>query len=112
MPITVHSAAAVPAPSWRMIPSTSRCSPSTVCRCIVNVFEPRIVTEQFDDRTQALRQRIAHIGKRFKHIDVMTGRSEQISDAVAHEATADHADFLLCVFVHLFPRANKPPELR
>jgi len=74
--------------------------------------EPRIVTEQFDDRTQPLRQRIAQIGKRFKHIDVMTSRSEQISDAVAHQAAADHADFLLCVFVHLFPRANKPPELR
>jgi hypothetical protein len=42
----------------------------------------------------------------------MTGRGEQISDAVAHQAAADHADFLLCVFVHLFPRANKPPELR
>jgi hypothetical protein len=32
----------------------------------------------------------------------MTGGSEQISDAVAHQATADYADFLLCVFVHFF----------
>jgi len=42
----------------------------------------------------------------------MTGSSKQISDAVAHQAAADDADFLLRVFVHLFPRANKPPELR
>jgi hypothetical protein len=42
----------------------------------------------------------------------MTGRSKQIRDAVAHQAAADHANFLLCVFVHLFPRANKPPEPR
>jgi hypothetical protein len=42
----------------------------------------------------------------------MAGGSEQISDAVAHQAAADNANFLLCVLVHLFPRANKAPELR
>jgi hypothetical protein len=62
--------------------------------------QPRIVPEQFDDRARALRQRVADIGKRFKHFDVMTGRSEQISDAVAHQAATDHANFLFCVFVH------------
>jgi hypothetical protein len=41
----------------------------------------------------------------------MTSRSEQISDAVAHQAATDDADFLFCVLIHLFPRANKPPEL-
>jgi hypothetical protein len=62
--------------------------------------KPRIVAEQFDDGPQPLRQRIAHIGKRFEHVDVMTGGSEQIRDSVAHQATAHDADFLFSLFVH------------
>jgi hypothetical protein len=42
----------------------------------------------------------------------MTGRSKQISDAMTHQATADDADCLFSVLIHLFPRANKTPELR
>jgi hypothetical protein len=42
----------------------------------------------------------------------MPGCGEQISDAVAHQATADHANFLLCAFFHIFPRTNKQSEPR
>src|SRR6516162_7721176 len=37
----------------------------------------------------------------------MPRRGEQISDAVAHQPTADDADFLPHRFAHVFPRTNK-----
>jgi hypothetical protein len=62
--------------------------------------QPRIVFEQRGDRLQPPRQRFAHLGKRFKHVDVMTRRGEQIGNAVAHQTATDDANFLLRMFVH------------
>ena len=59
-----------------------------------------IVVEKIGDRAQALRQRCAEFGGRFEHGDVVTRGSEQISDAVTHQAAADDAYVLagFCCF--------------
>jgi hypothetical protein len=64
----------------------------------------RVVAKQFDDRSQALRQRDADIRRRLEHADPVASGGERISDAVAHQtAAADSnllADFLfLCLFL-------------
>ena len=56
----------------------------------------RIVAEQIGDRLQPPRQRGADLRRRLEHADVVPRGGEQIGDAVAHQAAADHADFFAC----------------
>ena len=72
--------------------------------------QSRIVLEQIDDRLQPLRQRGANVRIRLEQADRMACRSEQVSDAVAHQAAADHADFLFLAITHLC--LDQLPELR
>jgi hypothetical protein len=62
-----------------------------------NLFEERrrIVIEEIGDCLQTLGQRAADLRCRFEHTDLVAGRGEKISNAVAHQAAADHAYFLL-----------------
>ena len=54
-----------------------------------------IVAEQIARALEPRRQRGAPFRRRVVDADRMTGRRQQIGDAVAHQAGADHADFQL-----------------
>ena len=51
-----------------------------------------IAAEQVAGALQPLRQRFAPFGRRIVDADGVAGRRQQIGDAVAHQARADHAD--------------------
>ena len=72
----------------------------------------RIVTEKRDDRRQPLRQGSADVRHRLEQADRMPCRGEQIGDAVAHQAAADHTDFLFSRLAHiaLTPVCFKEPR--
>jgi hypothetical protein len=60
-----------------------------------NAFQDRgIVAEQIDQSPQPLRQRRAAFRSRLKNPHRMPSRGEKVSDAVSHQAAADHCYFL------------------
>ena len=72
--------------------------------CVVRLDalrERRIVFEQIDDRLQSRRQRCADVRRRLEHGDLVARGGEQVSDAVTHQAAADHAYFLFPLITHV-----------
>src|SRR5262249_27009737 len=64
----------------------------------------RVVVEQFHDRAHPLRQRRPGLSRRLVHADAVSRGRQEIGDAVAHQAAADHAD--VQGFAH--PAVNPP----
>ena len=56
----------------------------------------RIAVEQIERRLEPRLQRVAPFGRRIVDADGVPGRRQQVGDAVAHQARADHADVLRC----------------
>ncbi len=69
-------------------------------------MQRRVVAEKIDDRGEPPRQRCAALRVRLEDADLVTRRGQQIGYAVAHQAAADYADFLL-VHVSLSVSAAK-----
>src|SRR5581483_2351905 len=65
-----------------------------------------VVGQDAEDMVQALRQRGTARCVRLEYADVVSGRGQQIADTVAHQAAADHADFLLWLLLHRDPRCR------